>query len=424
LVLPGGTCVTNTTIYLTNLSPQGAVLVDGAGTIINGNTTGAPVISAFGMRDTTIRDLTIYGSTTNTPSIGLEFGRSNNHLPADSNNFDDLHVFGNFSFAAVDNDDGEMTDFNKNYFSNGYRQPAGFTGDRTSCFTFVEDDQNHWGLSPGLPTDVKASFSGNNIVNSWVAASGGCTPVWIGGSGRHTWTADYIANFIGSGYGVILYDGGNTNRFLHMDVHIETKPTDDFFIEGPITAPSLIGFKYADVLNQATNSVFKLDTNITAATMVGGSIKVGQFLSSPVVFAQPSLWSGNPDVALPGATYWNMTSGFSGTLRVGTATTYYGALAETVVRRSLADGASYSVPISASLVRFTQGSTVSSAIVVLPTGGLTDGHLVQFDNYGGAVSALTFSPAVNGWVNGSGLAAYTGLRIRWDAVLGAWYREQ
>jgi hypothetical protein len=40
------------------------------------------------------------------------------------------------------------------------------------------------------------------------------------------------------------------------------------------------------------------------------------------------------------------------------------------------------------------------------------------------VTAFTFSPAVNGWTNGSTLAANTGLRIRWDATSAAWFREQ
>ena len=83
----------------------------------------------------------------------------------------------------------------------------------------------------------------------------------------------------------------------------------------------------------------------------------------------------------------------------------------------------YTVPANTSLVRFTQSSTVSSATVTLPT-ALADGQPIQFVNYAGTVTALTFSPSVNGWTNGNTLAAYTGLRIRWDATSSAWYREQ
>jgi len=91
------------------------------------------------------------------------------------------------------------------------------------------------------------------------------------------------------------------------------------------------------------------------------------------------------------------------------------------VRQTL--GASYTVPRNTSLVRFTQTSTVSASTVTLPT-ALADGHSIQFVNYAGAVTALTFSPAVSGWANGSTLAAYAGLRVRWDATDAAWHREQ
>jgi hypothetical protein len=91
------------------------------------------------------------------------------------------------------------------------------------------------------------------------------------------------------------------------------------------------------------------------------------------------------------------------------------------VRQSLTGN--YTVPQNTSLVRFTQSSTVASSTITLPT-AFADGQPVQFVNYAGAITALTFSPSVNGWTNGSTLAANTGLRVRWDATAAAWYREQ
>jgi hypothetical protein len=91
------------------------------------------------------------------------------------------------------------------------------------------------------------------------------------------------------------------------------------------------------------------------------------------------------------------------------------------VRQSL--GASYTVPHNTSLVRFTQAGTVAAATVTLPT-PIADGHPIQFVNYAGAITALTFSPSVTGWTDTSTLAAHTGLRIRWDATDATWHREQ
>ncbi|MCJ2045785.1 hypothetical protein MKK58_14785 [Methylobacterium sp. J-078] len=91
------------------------------------------------------------------------------------------------------------------------------------------------------------------------------------------------------------------------------------------------------------------------------------------------------------------------------------------VRQSL--GGAYTVPANTSLVRFIQADTVASSTVTLPV-ALADGQPIQFVNYAGSITALTFSPTVNGWTNGSTLAANTGLRVRWDSISNAWYREQ
>lgn len=95
---------------------------------------------------------------------------------------------------------------------------------------------------------------------------------------------------------------------------------------------------------------------------------------------------------------------------------YTGAIARAAL------GASYTVPANTGVMRFVQTAAIAAATVTLrnPIG---DGDTIQFANYAGPVSALTFSPAVGGWSNGSALAANTGLRIRWDAVLSAWQRE-
>lgn len=94
----------------------------------------------------------------------------------------------------------------------------------------------------------------------------------------------------------------------------------------------------------------------------------------------------------------------------------------TGIRIALISG-EYMVPASTNLVRFVQSLTVPSATIILPS-ALGDGQAIQFVNYSGKISSLIFSPYVSGWVNGSVFAANSGLRIRWDEVDGAWYREQ
>jgi hypothetical protein len=86
----------------------------------------------------------------------------------------------------------------------------------------------------------------------------------------------------------------------------------------------------------------------------------------------------------------------------------------------------YTAPADTSLVRFTQSGTIASATVTPPL-ALADVQHIQFVQQGaGAVTALTFSPAVNGWTNGSQPSAGpgVGVRVRRDADAAAWYREQ
>lgn len=602
LVFPGGGCAVHSTINLTNLSSTN-VTIDGAGTMLFGYTKSAPVINALGMRYVTVRDLSIWGEGGSLPTVGIQIGLGSNAVPADSNTFDNIHLLGSYSLAAFYNYASELTTFDHVIFQNNYT-PSG-----SACYTLIEDGINHFGLSPTRAADTMTSFTANLFKNATVTASNGCTPAWIASASFHKWITSYIANYSGSGYEVVLW-AATGGAFVQddLDIHFETTPTDIFYLTGSNTMPTLVGFRYRDELNQATDSIFKLDPAFTAASLVGGSLEIGQFLSSPKVFDAPGLWTSNQDVFLPaGSSAWNLSSGFSGTLKIGATNAFYGtalgggtatsgvagaslaiggqaggagntsggsivltpgaasgtgtagaislggnttvtgtltanALSSSdatitggsftgtsisgssgsftsvssagsvgasgnvtaggvvlgvggfvsqpasgttsgltlengstvkwtltnngtsnafsiwdqsgsrsvltavtggtvtvgssgtavVTAGALIDGtgvrtalttSGYAVPSNTSLVRFTQTLTRASATVTLPT-ATADGQPIQFVNYAGAVTALTFSPSVNGWTNGSTLAAYTGVRVRWDATAGAWYREQ
>lgn len=131
-----------------------------------------------------------------------------------------------------------------------------------------------------------------------------------------------------------------------------------------------------------------------------------------------SLSAGNGKVAFSSAGTALGTSGINGAPVLA-----QGALIDSSGVRTALTTSGYTVPANTSLVRFTQTSAIASATITLPT-ALADGQAIQFVNYAGAVTALTFSPAVGGWTNASTLAANTGLRVRWDATAAAWYREQ
>ena len=107
----------------------------------------------------------------------------------------------------------------------------------------------------------------------------------------------------------------------------------------------------------------------------------------------------------------------------GLPTLSLGALIDNSGVRTTLTTSGYTVPVNTSLVRFAQTSTVSSATITLPT-ALADGQSIQFINESSnPVTALTFSPSVIGWTNGSALAPNVSMQVSWDATASAWYVE-
>ena len=102
--------------------------------------------------------------------------------------------------------------------------------------------------------------------------------------------------------------------------------------------------------------------------------------------------------------------------RTNWAPLYTGAIARVAL------GSAYTVPANVGIMRFVQTTAVPAATVTLRA-ATGDGDTIQLANYAGGISALSFSPTVGGWNNGTALSANTGLRLRWDAVLSTWQRE-
>jgi hypothetical protein len=83
----------------------------------------------------------------------------------------------------------------------------------------------------------------------------------------------------------------------------------------------------------------------------------------------------------------------------------------------------YTLPANVSRQRFRPTGTVSAATITLPTPSV-DNFQLALVLYGNIVTALTFSPAVQGWTNASTWSANTTIRMAWDVTAGAWVQEQ
>jgi|GEM_PF-3060151 len=174
---------------------------------------------------------------------------------------------------------------------------------------------------------------------------------------------------------------------------------------------------------KATITLTSSGAGYTAAPTVGVSPAFSQVITGgfPVTTTLSSTFAISGGAGAVTMTGSGTAIGVSGS--AGSPFIANGATVDASGVRYALTGAAYTVPANTSLMRFTQTATVASQTVTLPTAS-GDGHVIQFVNYAGAVTALTFSPAVTGWTNGSALAANTGLRIRWDATAAAWQREQ
>lgn len=156
----------------------------------------------------------------------------------------------------------------------------------------------------------------------------------------------------------------------------------------------------------------------------------GYLLPPPVTFSAGTL-TATATAALTGS--FSATSGNGEILlnSTGTQLGISGATGAPVINEGAAAdgsgvyvslGATYTVPLNTSLVWLTQPGTVTASTITLmpPPAGA---QIIKFHNEAGAITALSFSPPVVGWSNGSTLAANTPLGVRWDPVSTKWYVE-
>ena len=91
------------------------------------------------------------------------------------------------------------------------------------------------------------------------------------------------------------------------------------------------------------------------------------------------------------------------------------------VRVALTGAAVPTVGSSVTLVRFTQTATVASQTIALSPCAVDTGR-IEFDNYGGQITALSFTPAIAGWTNGNTFAPNTAFAARCDLTDGLRHR--
>jgi len=315
-VIPPGRYLITGTLNWTLLYSL-TLYIEASGALIVGRTSGKPMIDALGSRFLHVEGLTLLGDTVNSPSIGLQIGRYDAQS-ADLHHFENMTISGVFTFCALYNFAAESTVFAKLNLWNATTAP-------TNTFCLVMDGINHWNIQSQFvtvtaPVDTLASFIGTSFVNTLIMMqSGGGPPVWMAGTADCRFETSYIAN-THPGYGVVLYGNGALPiKRLDMDVHFETTAmTDVFYIDGPpgTVQADLRGFRYKEVLSQASNSLFKVNTaNVATVAMHDFDIYVDYFqVGGCKIFDNPSVWYASGRYGEPTGTHWVAPAAFQGSI--------------------------------------------------------------------------------------------------------------
>ena len=343
---------------------------------------------------------------------------------ADHNKVENPTIVGNFTLAAYYARSTETTIVNSAFFDNY----------STSAYAAIWDGSNAFHIQSALSgaTYTNDTFSSNNentcLDCIFEVFGSGDVPIWIGGTTRHKFYNSYALSRGGGSKPAVVLSFVNrvNNDFLQLDLHVENQTLASMILVTGAATPVINGLTVEDPMPFQSGPLFARDRGVSTVSMRGVDVKIGSLSGhSPSWWDFAAAWSVSGRIFNSDGTYTTPGS-FSGNYCIKTScTATYSAgtlISSSGVRQALTTSG-YTVSANTSLVRFTQTGTVASATIRLPT-ALADGQPIQFVNYAGAVTALTFSPAVNGWTNGSTLAVNTGLRVRWDAIAAAWYREE
>ena len=176
----------------------------------------------------------------------------------------------------------------------------------------------------------------------------------------------------------------------------------------------------ATVWHVYTISVTSPGSNYTSAPAVTFNPAIGGTAAAATLASSMTLNAGLGGVVFDGAGTHVGVAGASGApVLLNGATVDASGVGTTLT------GAAYTVPANVSLLWLNQSATIAAQTITLPAAPAS-GAVLEINNGAGAITALTFSPAVAGFANGGTLGAYSSLRVRWNGSLGtpAWQRVQ
>ncbi len=295
LKAPQGTCLIKETVNFTNLYGAGFV-ADLWGTSFLCQTNGTPCVDATGTGQASILGLTVYGSPTNSPNIGLVLARiTNNGIGADHNVVEHPTITGYFTLAPYYNRSSETTIVSHGWFYNQQANAYGAIFDGSNYFNF----QSAF-YQTTYPVNTFTSFNENTCVGCIIEVAGsGTIPLWIGGSARHQFQNSYILG-TGATTAVYLYTASSVpNQFLDLDIHAEnTSLTSWLKFGGPLATQVIPGLRIRDNNPEQSGPLFTRDNGVTAVTIQDIDLQIGTLAG-----VSPSWWDSAAAYTVAGNIY-------------------------------------------------------------------------------------------------------------------------
>ena len=327
LYIPPGNYAINNTINLTGLTTNGTY-IQATGANFIGNTTGKPVVDMIGSRGLRVNGLHVYGSKTNTPTIGIQIGRSTAQNGCDSGNWNNVIAEGYYSFTAVYIMACETTAY--------YSLIARNNQTTSNTYGLVLDGTNYWGVTSQFSTTpsrntMTMGFDEPIFINAFLysfANNATSAPLWLNKSQNLKFINGYAVG-AGSYNTIINIDNGYSIDRLRLDLHTETNGSlkSDFYIDGSGTA-NLPNFSYTTQNSHAPSYIFDNNPNITAINMPSSTPVDATIVNGTVsVFKTPGIVNASGNYSLPaGSSAWNLTCGsnWTGTGAIGQSISYCG----------------------------------------------------------------------------------------------------
>ncbi len=292
------------------------IICDGCQLMCSG--AGNVCIDTTGSRYLRFHGLTVYGSASNPPKIGVQVSRSAPGTTAQKHLFYDLMVNGTYTFTSFYNFASEETTVYGCVLQNN--------STASNNYMLVADGANHWGASSAYvtvtsPVNTQESFINFRLFGCHFRRADSTTAtgsaIWMENTGNMH-IQGYAINAALTAPAVVMYfQTGDTISNLEMDLHIEgnqpyTGPTID--ITGTSVTPTINGLRYEDVTNQSTTSVFSRSGSVYSVTINDLSLQISRFLSTPTVFDVPARYTVSGSVSAPNNGSWNGGAVFSGSL--------------------------------------------------------------------------------------------------------------